>query len=852
MKYADTWIRIVKEVTGRYQKTLATCQQFDNEIRTIVQHPNSPLKGLVYEIQCQDPFDELKLGHEATGGPTHHSTYPIKGNRQISCVLKLWLQPMPGSPIDVEDTVMELFNAFWKSSIRASPSGLISIKDFSEASDYAQNTLDEMISHQIISSVLFCDLDKFKIVNDKLGKRIGDRVIQEFASLLERVAIGIAIPLNNGGDEFILFCPNGSHEEALLLAYAIKNEVNQHNFEIGKFSVDVSIGIATNVNIESPKTFLELLNLSEKALTEEVKEKTRGLARFPVNLKDINLNYNTEESLKLAFCITKTNLLSPQLYNNVWLNALSMFISRQIYKNGFSESIVKDSVKSFLNWANFRFNPKIIKTAIVHGQEPDLQPEVSLLDIAIAISHSIMGSNLSNFSLTEKIEKETKILIYSDKDYNLVCLVFSPNRVIWSSDEEEIKKATNKFDLGNIWASQKETNITAESLRLSLLIKIGHKELNLPRELFAEEIVVDDRPTKGGGLPDFWEATIARLIGGLSKNQNISLVFVIGDKIYGAQTIKRLKESPKWDPNFIHQKTGMPVPAIQEASKRLENHLRIVETEEEIISILASLLQTYHQLLPINESSIIDQKQRFLERELKMDSQALTQEDGCRVRTISEAFPTVLEIARKAKEKAVIHDQAGRELLELVDFKVHLTEPLHDRVPKFYVGQEKSLKDYYEYEFLSDNGLFGKIFMETNQLEEVINHTVQAIIRPPKPFATRRAILVVPHKPESGKELSPLGLVSVRCIPRFKQEKIILNYSYTWRTVEAFVGFPYSIYGSVCYSEFLTDKIRKKLPPHLQKNVEMGFVSYIAHSLHTFIDEYGQNIAKRIVDDASI
>jgi diguanylate cyclase (GGDEF)-like protein len=310
MKYAETWIRVVKEVTTKYQRTLVTCRQFENDIRMIVQHLNSPLKGLVYEVKCQEPFDELKIGYEANGDPTHHSTNTIKGDRQISFVLNLWLEPLHGSPIDIEGMVIELFNVFWKSSIRASPSGLISIKDFSEARDYAQNTLDEMISRQIISSVIYCDLDKFKIVNDTLGESSGDRVIQEFASLLERVAKDIAIPLNNGGDEFVLFCPEGAHEEALLLAYAVKNEVDQHNFNIGELPVDVSIGIATNDNLEAPKTFSELQTLSYTTLRKEVKKKTKGTARFPANPKDINLIYNTEESLKLAFCITKTNLLS--------------------------------------------------------------------------------------------------------------------------------------------------------------------------------------------------------------------------------------------------------------------------------------------------------------------------------------------------------------------------------------------------------------------------------------------------------------------------------------------------------------------------------------------------------------
>lgn len=78
-----------------------------------------------------------------------------------------------------------------------------------------------------------------------------------------------------------------------------------------------------------------------------------------------------------------------------------------------------------------------------------------------------------------------------------------------------------------------------------------------------------------------------------------------------------------------------------------------------------------------------------------------------------------------------------------------------------------------------------------------------------------------------------------------------MNYSFTWRTVEALVGFPYSIYGSVKYAQYLTDQIRAALPPAESRTVELGYVSYIAHSLHFFLDRYAQNIARRIVEDAS-
>jgi len=111
---------------------------------------------------------------------------------------------------------------------------------------------------------------------------------------------------------------------------------------------------------------------------------------------------------------------------------------------------------------------------------------------------------------------------------------------------------------------------------------------------------------------------------------------------------------------------------------------------------------------------------------------------------------------------------------------------------------------------------------------------------------------VIPHVIKTPDHISPLGLVSVRIIPRFSPNRVKLYYSFTWRTVEALVGFPYSIYGSVKYSMYLTDEIKRLVDPEIARGVDMADVSYIAHSLHMFMDDFGQNIARRIVDDASL
>lgn len=844
----QSWKTSVEKIINRYEKTLITYQEFEEDIKEIVNFPDSPLKGLIYEVICTKLPYTFELGIEAEGNSTHSTTTNIESNREIRCILKIWID-LDEDHDGIETMVSDLFQKFWKSDLRASPSGLISIKDFQYAKECAQNKLDEGINDEIASSVLFCDLDHFKSVNDALGMDTGDRVIQEVACLLEKVTIKIGgILLNNGGDEYVILYPKGSPEHMILLAYKIKREIKNHDFDVGEIPIDVSIGISTNYQVAMLKSFSELLNESESALKAEVKKKTKGVARFaPTECEYKKIN-DIKDSLNYAFCLTKSNLMSSYVYNNVWLNALSIFASRKIEDIGFSADLTK-CVNEFMDWIKFDYDSNLIKTSFTlsESEERDFKPEVSALDVAMAISHGLMAS-----LLLKTVEIENKLTISFNGDYSCVNLVCWPNNeIIWSSTSEEIIDSMNTFDLGHIWNSQDKVSISPESLKLAILIKIGHPKLDFTDAIFADTIVVDDRPTKGGGLPDFWEATIARLIVSLSKNPNISKVFVIGNKKCGVRTIEKLEDIENWDNYFIHKKTSVPLPNVEETTKRLKNNVEIVEEEMEIVETLASLLRDYSNPVPVKNLSVINRNQRFLERELRMDSHALTKEDGCRVRTIAEAFPTVLEIVRKIRDedKAKIYDQAERELIEMVDFKVHLTDPLYDTIPKFYAEEEKSLKDYFENQFISDTGLFGKVLKETNQLEEVIKHTIQTIDKRKKQSSTRRSILVIQHLPEDGEELAPLGLVAIRIIPRFVKNKVILNYSYVWRTVEALVGFPYSIYGSVFYSKYLTDKISSELS---SKNAEMGFVSYIAQSLHIFVDDYGQNIAKRIVDDASV
>ncbi len=67
-------------------------------------------------------------------------------------------------------------------------------------------------------AVLFLDLDRFKLINDTLGHRVGDLLLVAFAQRVRTIVKGHDIIARHGGDEFIVVMSNFSKEAAPLSA----------------------------------------------------------------------------------------------------------------------------------------------------------------------------------------------------------------------------------------------------------------------------------------------------------------------------------------------------------------------------------------------------------------------------------------------------------------------------------------------------------------------------------------------------------------------------------------------------------------------------------------------------------
>jgi c-di-GMP-specific phosphodiesterase len=96
------------------------------------------------------------------------------------------------------------------------------------------------------TSVLFCDLDRFKWINDSIGHPAGDTILVEVGWRLESALAGDHLLARFGGDEFTVLVTDATPSELDALADRIKAVVEApFRLEGGEFFLSVSIGIAT-------------------------------------------------------------------------------------------------------------------------------------------------------------------------------------------------------------------------------------------------------------------------------------------------------------------------------------------------------------------------------------------------------------------------------------------------------------------------------------------------------------------------------------------------------------------------------------------------------------------------------
>ena len=142
-------------------------------------------------------------------------------------------------------------------------------------------------------AVLMLDLDRFKHVNDVLGHRFGDRLLQEVAKRLsQEVRRADDVVARLGGDEFAMLMPGADAAQAAAIAARIQ-QAFERPIALDDHTVDLSAGIGIAC---CPAHGSEADALMSRAELAMYAAKQRQLG---VKVYDAALDLGSEESLSL-------------------------------------------------------------------------------------------------------------------------------------------------------------------------------------------------------------------------------------------------------------------------------------------------------------------------------------------------------------------------------------------------------------------------------------------------------------------------------------------------------------------------------------------------------------------------
>src|SRR5579863_6844521 len=120
-------------------------------------------------------------------------------------------------------------------------------------------------------SVLTCDIDRFKQVNDRLGHPAGDRVLQEFVLRAARcIRAKIDWLVRSGGDEFIIIMPETDLKGANCVAEKLRRVFASPPFLVNEFPLNITVSIGVTA-LESHR------DLSQTSAVELLREADRRL-----------------------------------------------------------------------------------------------------------------------------------------------------------------------------------------------------------------------------------------------------------------------------------------------------------------------------------------------------------------------------------------------------------------------------------------------------------------------------------------------------------------------------------------------------------------------------------------------
>lgn len=709
-------------------------------------------------------------------------------------------------------------------------------------------------------AVLHTDLDKFKAINDEVTEVGGNKVLAEFARRFRLAFAELGVTVRTGGDEFSAILDLSDPTATIMATDAFRRQMEEEPFEaIGRTNT-CSVGLCL---YEDGGKFADAKNedlILEDARAAEVRAKNEGRNRICLvgprpTAKPLTPRVEIDDLRETALAARR----SAQTKNRETVSAFKAAVRSRL-RDEFTRAA---SIEEAMRLVRDGLGLLIGSYAAPLDRSAALAGVLDSLDWAGMVASALFeatyeGSNVlaPDDTLELIVEADGALgLGISGRVLSLDCTVQSGERL--RAGMGRPLYPVGRAPIGAVQRLALAADETAaDHLSPVLLLPIGDEAKAIADELThlaAAVVDVDDRPARGGGLPDFWQSNLSRVIRAALANPNIGFVLAIGDEKFAPLTMARLRAGNELNFDELQRRLSMNMADLSAFRDRgltiataTANRSEVLRAIEEITTTLAPL--------SFESRTAIDQLQRSRRRlaiARPNPTHRLDIMDGLRTKTLADAYPEALQLIRGAPDDYNQQEPRRGLFREATGFKVILTDPLNDRVPDYWAADSERLEGYYSETFKAPSGAFGRRLSKgwntgaTSLNDFAVTQTVDAAT---KRVPTRR--INIPILPDELEH--PLGLSSIQVMPRIHAGVGTLDTIFVWRTVDALVGFPFSAYGSIRWSQDFLEAVNAKLGAEaVAGRLRMGTLTYIALSFHMYLHDGDVEIARTIVQDAS-
>ncbi|WP_195838197.1 GGDEF domain-containing protein [Methylocystis rosea] len=763
--------------------------------------------------------------------------------------------------------------------------------------DRVLRSVQDMVSDARFLAVVHADLDKFKDINDSVGEAKGNVVIRAFADRLRNAFSDLGLVVRTGGEEFSAFLIGNDPIVFFERTETFRLQMQDEPLPVIERANTCSIGLAVYATEDLPADLVSMDRLLNHARQAERRAKKEGRNRIRLPKADDGAiegaeSLTTLDDLRRSALACRCSLDSDDtiVFKTPYACAVARLLARKLGDSQVELPSVGSLINNYaatldvspvqLSWAALEPNVMVSNDGWPEPLTPLMPTPVWAAIVARALLSAAFrhGGPLTPQDVLELRVSPVEKTTVGGAPSELWLDVYRPGARVLTILLGPVSfecPAVNTVKIGRAWyPPDTETTdvirrarverdgdlmLIHEPLSPCLLMPIGDAAIREAKTIggfVAGLVEVDDRPVHGGGLPDFWQSNLGRIVRACLRNPNISWIIGIGEEDGASQTIGRLKLSREaWNERL---------PDLQRRLSINADHLGVFQNRGikfQLVSrggsdlLAAAVACTASEDLgdPRNVPTVdldLEMARRRLAVPPATASNQLSLEDGLRCKTLADAYPQAIQLLRSSNEPPQT-EPTRRTFREFPCFKLVLTEPFQETVPDYWLKEKYSIEEYVNRNFTWPEGLFGKrLVCSGDQTHAVREHGVNAAVSAVKDRRpTRRIMLPVATSDELDQ---PLGLSMIQVLPRERNGSWHLDFQWIWRTVEVLVGFPFSAIGSIRWSEDFFRSVKERLDAdgHVDR-LERGQLTYVALSFHMFLDVGDREIARAIVQDAT-